>query len=63
MTMTMVEVRSVLLAVGSVVGLAVALLLLVGLVRALLNRRRIAYWGIEWACFGPRWSTRRWPRS
>jgi hypothetical protein len=63
MTITMVEVRSVLLAIGSVVGLAVALLLLTGLVRVTLNRRRMACWGIEWACFGPRWTTRRWPRS
>lgn len=63
MTITMVEVRSVLLAVGSVLGLAVALLLMVGLVRVMLNRRRMACWGLEWACFGPRWTTRRWPRN
>jgi hypothetical protein len=63
MTIGMVRTRSVLLGLGSVVGLALALLLLAGLTRLLLNRRRMLYWGIEWACFGPRWSTRRWPRS
>jgi hypothetical protein len=28
-------------------------------VRWAANRRRIACWAIEWACFGPRWSARR----
>jgi hypothetical protein len=63
MTVDMVKVRSVLVEFLSVAGLAIALLGLAGLVRLALNRRRMAYWGIEWACFGPRWSTRRWPRS
>jgi len=27
-------------------------------VRWAANRRRMAYWAIEWACFGPRWSAR-----
>ena len=63
MTIGMVRTRSVLLGLGSVVGLALALLLLAGLTKLLLNRRRMLYWGIEWACFRPRWSTRRWPRS
>lgn len=42
-----------------VVGLAVAAAALAGLARWLANRRRMAYWRAEWACFGPRWSTRR----
>jgi CubicO group peptidase (beta-lactamase class C family) len=61
MTLSMVQVRTVLAEIGSALGLGVALIALAGLVRALLNRRRLAQWGIEWACFGPRWSTRRWP--
>lgn len=40
-------------------GLAATLLMLAGLIRWLTNRRRIAYWGCEWATIGPRWSTRR----
>lgn len=63
MTIGAVEVRSVLLEIGSVVGLGLVLLLLACLTRLMLNRRRMMGWGIEWACFGPRWSTRRWPRS
>jgi hypothetical protein len=63
MTVGMVKIRTVLAEFLTVTGVALALLALGGLVRMLLNRRRMAYWGIEWACFGPRWSTRRWPRS
>lgn len=40
-------------------ALAVATLILVGLIRWLTNRRRMADWGFEWACIGPRWSARR----
>ena len=63
MTVGMVKVRTALVEFLTVAGVAIVLLALGGLVRLLLNRRRMAYWGIEWACFGPRWSTRRWPRS
>jgi hypothetical protein len=63
MSVGMVQARSVLVGVGSVAGLAGALLVLGWLIKVMLNRRRMAYWGIEWACFGPRWTTRRWPRS
>ena len=63
MTIGMVRTRAVLVEIGSVVGLALVLLIFAGLVRIMLNRRRMVNWGIEWACFGPRWSTRRWPRS
>ncbi len=62
-TVGMVKTRAVLVELLTAAGVAIALLALGGLVRFLLNRRRLAYWGIEWACFGPRWSTRRWPRS
>ncbi len=63
MTVGMVQVRAVLLEVGSVVALGLLLLLLAGLTKLMLNRRRMVHWGLDWACFGPRWSTRRWPRS
>jgi len=62
-TTSMVQVRTLLAEIGSVAALAAALLAVAVLARLLLNRRRMAYWGIEWACFGPRWSARRWPRS
>jgi len=63
LTVGMVQTRSVLFEIGSVAGLAAGLFVLAWLIRLMLNRRRMAYWGIEWACFGPRWTTRRWPRS
>lgn len=40
-------------------GLAATALMLGWLLRWLTNRRRMACWGTEWACIGPRWSTRR----
>jgi hypothetical protein len=63
MTVGMVRTRAILVEIGSIVGLALVLLLFAGMTRMMLNRRRMLNWGIEWACFGPRWSTRRWPRS
>jgi hypothetical protein len=63
MTVGMVRTRAMLVEVGSIVGLAFVLLLFAGMTSMMLNRRRMLNWGIEWACFGPRWSTRRWPRS
>jgi hypothetical protein len=62
LTASMVHVRTFLAEVGAVAGLGVVLLAFVGGLRLLFNRRRLANWGIEWACFGPRWSTRRWPK-
>jgi hypothetical protein len=63
LTAGIVQARSVLFGIASVAGLAAGLLLLGWLIGLVLNRRRMAYWGIEWACFGPRWTTRRWPRN
>lgn len=60
-TVTMVRFRTVLAELGSVAGLAGVLIAFGFMVRLLLNRRRMTYWGIEWACFGPRWSARRRP--
>jgi hypothetical protein len=59
MTVGMVRARSAVIEITSVIALALMLLLLAGLTRLMLNRRRMLIWGIEWACFGPRWSTRR----
>jgi len=41
------------------IAAAIAAAILAVLARWLTNRRRMTCWGIEWACFGPRWSTRR----
>lgn len=40
-------------------GLAATLLVFGCLLRWVTNRRRMTCWGTEWACIGPRWSTRR----
>ncbi len=63
MTPGEVDFRTVLTEYATVVALAVITLALIGLLRLLMNRRRMSYWEMEWACFGPRWSRRRWPRS
>lgn len=51
--------RVILIELGTLIGLALAMLIVVRLFRRLLIRRRIVNWGIEWAAFGPRWTTRR----
>jgi hypothetical protein len=63
LTAGLVQVREVLAEIGSVAGLAIVVLLLLGLLRLGLNRRRMTYWAVEWACIGPRWTTRRWPKT
>jgi hypothetical protein len=63
MTPGTVQFRTLLTEYMTVAGLALLVLGLMGLLRLLLNRRRMMTWALEWACFGPRWSTRRWPRS
>lgn len=63
MTAALVRVRSVLLQSLAVVCLGALAMASAGLARWLLNRRRLAAWGMEWACFGPRWTARRWPRN
>ena len=55
---SLVAVRVLAIEILVTVGLAVTGLGMAGLVRWLLNRRRMTYWTIEWACFGPRWSAR-----
>ena len=59
MTVGAVAGRVLAIKVLAWVGLAATLLMLAGLVRLLTNRRRMTYWGCEWAAIGPRWSTRR----
>jgi hypothetical protein len=63
MTASLVGVRSVLIELLTVASLAAVVAAIAGLIRWLTNRRRIREWGLEWACFGPRWTTRRWPRN
>jgi hypothetical protein len=63
MTPGIVGFRRGLTEYATLAALAVLLLGLIGLLRLVMNRRRMAYWEMEWACFGPRWSTRRWPRN
>ncbi len=53
-----VTVRIVAFEVLAVTVLAVVALLLAWSVRWLTDKRRLTYWEIEWACFGPRWSAR-----
>jgi hypothetical protein len=59
LTSSVVIFRVVLAEIAAVAGLAIALLVMAGLARWQLNRRRIAYWGSEWSAFGPRWTSRR----
>lgn len=63
MTAAMVRLRTLLIEVGTVAALAIVLFMIGGFAAFMLNRRRMITWGIDWACFGPRWTTRRWPRS
>ncbi len=59
MTMRVVVIRMVLAEILALGGLATALLFVSGLIRWQLNRRRMAYWAMEWAAFGPRWTKLR----
>jgi hypothetical protein len=59
LTISGVTTRVVAFEVLAGVALAIVALVLAGLIRWFTNRRRMAYWGFEWACIGPRWSTRR----
>jgi len=63
MTQAMVGLRSALIEVGTVAALAILLSAFGALAAYMLNRRRMTSWGLDWACFGPRWTTRRWPRN
>ncbi len=58
MTAGLVGVRVAAVESLAVTFLAVVALLLAWLVRWMTDRRRMTCWGIEWACFGPRWSAR-----
>jgi hypothetical protein len=59
LTADLVTLRVVVLEMLTLLGLAAAMLVLAWLVRWMLDRRRMAYWGIEWTYFGPRWTSRR----
>jgi hypothetical protein len=58
-TADLIRMRATFIEFLTAAGLAAATVLLGIAVRWLMNRRRMTYWAIEWACFGPRWSTRR----
>jgi hypothetical protein len=62
LTTGLITFRVVTIEVIAASGLAALALLLGVAVRWAGNRRRMAYWAIEWACFGPRWSARHRPR-
>ncbi len=53
-----VTFRVMVVEILAAVGLAMTVFGLGCAVRWVANRRRMAYWAIEWACFGPRWSAR-----
>lgn len=59
----LVDIRVALAGTATVAGIGLVLFALGGLLRIGTNRRRMRHWAAEWACFGPRWTTRRWPRS
>lgn len=59
LTMRVVVLRVILAELVTLAGLAIVLLIVAALASWQLNRRRMACWTIEWAAFGPRWTTRR----
>lgn len=59
LTRSVVIMRAAVIVVVTLGVLAIGLLIVSGVTRWLLDRRRLMIWGIEWACFGPRWTSRR----
>jgi hypothetical protein len=57
-TAGVVMLRTIMIEILTAIGLAMTAAGLGCLVRWLMNKRRMAYWAVEWACFGPRWSAR-----
>jgi hypothetical protein len=58
-TASVVTFRVIIVELLTAIGLAMAGLALAIGIRWVMNKRRMANWAIEWACFGPRWSSRR----
>lgn len=58
LTRDLVTLRTAAAFMITLIVFGIALLIISGFVRYLLDRRRLAIWGIEWAAFGPRWTTR-----
>jgi len=58
LTGSLVSARVVAIEVLAAAALAMIALLTAAFVRWLANRRRMAYWTIEWDCIGPHWSAR-----
>lgn len=59
LTKAEVAERTVTAAVACPAGLAVLLMVAVGAIRVVANRRRMACWAREWEATGPRWSSLR----
>ncbi len=47
-------------ALGAIVGVAVLYLCVMGIVRYVLNRRRMAAWAADWAITAQTWNRQRW---
>jgi hypothetical protein len=62
-TAGLVDVRVALVETATVGSVGIVLFALGALLRLGTNRRRMTHWAAEWACFGPRWTTRRWGRN
>lgn len=56
LTSSQLATRVVTAEVLAVMSLAALMIILAGLARAQLNRRRLAGWQSEWALIGPRWT-------
>jgi hypothetical protein len=59
LTLDLVRLRTAAAFTVTLIVLGIVLLIFSGIVRYLLDRHRMAIWGIEWAAFGPRWTSRR----
>ena len=59
LTRDLVRLRTAAAFTVTLIVLGIVLLIFSGIVRYLLDRRRLAIWGIEWAAFGPRRTSRR----
>jgi hypothetical protein len=58
LTFDAITFRVAVVEILTAIGLAMAGIGMGCAIRWVTNRRRMAYWAIEWACFGPRWSAK-----
>jgi hypothetical protein len=59
LTMAQVRSRAQLAVVVAPVALALVMALVFWIIRRMLDRRRMAAWGLAWSVIGPQWSRRR----